>query len=161
MPSNPHYYASRTLTPSAPVGSATIHTNFYANVQTTHPAYGQQQSPGALDNYPHSPYEVSEQAAKNERRRRNTAASARFRQKKKQKEETMESQMTRVQSRNADLEARVNQLQVENKWLKELITEKNGKPASDYGDEHDEHDLSSRGGTVNGTSLNGDREASL
>ena len=78
-----------------------------------------------------------------------------------------EQRMARVQERNLELEERVNHLQLENNWLKELITEKNRRPVSDNGDgEEHEHQLdrrgsSSRGGTGNGTSVTDDGESSL
>ncbi|KAK4942177.1 hypothetical protein LTR10_018069 [Elasticomyces elasticus] len=64
--------------------------------------------------------------AEEDKRRRNTAASARFRIKKKQREQALENTVKDVQDKNAKLEARLKQLEMENKWLKELITEKNG-----------------------------------
>jgi len=65
-------------------------------------------------------------AAEEDKRRRNTAASARFRVKKKQREQALERTVKEVQDKNTALESQVRQLEVENKWLKELITEKNG-----------------------------------
>ncbi|OCT54262.1 hypothetical protein CLCR_00327 [Cladophialophora carrionii] len=146
------YFGTRTLSTSPPAlalqpapNITTVNTNinFYPNIQSRPPVHGHQYTPGglSLDIFPTSPYEAAEVAAKEERRRRNTAASARFRQKKKQKEEALESRMANVQGRNAELEERVHQLEMENRWLKELITEKNKKPASNYeGGPHDEHD---------------------
>ena len=63
-------------------------------------------------------------SAEEDRRRRNTAASARFRMKKKQREQTLEKTVRETTERNAALEARVAQLEVENRWLKNLVTEK-------------------------------------
>lgn len=65
-------------------------------------------------------------AAEEDKRRRNTAASARFRVKKKQREQALERTVKEVQEKNSKLEAKVSQLEMENKWLKDLITEKNG-----------------------------------
>ncbi|OQU98186.1 Basic domain-containing protein [Cladophialophora immunda] len=73
-----------------------------------------------------NPEEKSRLAAEEDKRRRNTAASARFRVKKKQREQALERTVKEVQEKNAKLEAKVNQLEMENKWLKDLITEKNG-----------------------------------
>jgi hypothetical protein len=70
--------------------------------------------------------ERSRLAAEEDKRRRNTAASARFRVKKKQREQALERTVKEVQEQNAKLEARLSQLEMENKWLKDLITEKNG-----------------------------------
>ncbi|KAJ5267578.1 hypothetical protein N7478_010386 [Penicillium angulare] len=63
-------------------------------------------------------------AAEEDRRRRNTAASARFRQKKKAREQVLERTVRETTERNASLEARVAQLEMENRWLKNLLTEK-------------------------------------
>lgn len=68
----------------------------------------------------------SRMVAEEDKRRRNTAASARFRVKKKQREQALETTVKDIQDKNSHLEARLNQLEMENKWLKDLITEKNG-----------------------------------
>ncbi|EXJ54206.1 hypothetical protein A1O7_09543 [Cladophialophora yegresii CBS 114405] len=145
-----HYFGTHTLPVSSPglalqqaphVTTVNTSISFYPNIQSRPPVHGHQYSPNglSLDIFPTSPSEAAEVAAKEERRRRNTAASARFRQKKKQKEEALETRMANVQGRSAELEERVHQLEMENRWLKELITEKNRKPASDDGDHsHDE-----------------------
>lgn len=65
-------------------------------------------------------------AQEEDRRRRNTAASARFRIKKKEREKNMERTVKDVTTKNASLEARIAQLEMENRWLRSLITEKNG-----------------------------------
>ena len=69
--------------------------------------------------------EVSRVAAEEDKRRRNTAASARFRVKKKQREQALERSAKEMSDKVAALEGRINQLETENKWLKNLITEKN------------------------------------
>ena len=63
-------------------------------------------------------------AAEEDKRRRNTAASARFRVKKKQREAALEKQSKEMTDKVTALENRINQLEMENKWLKGLITEK-------------------------------------
>lgn len=68
-------------------------------------------------------------AAEEDRRRRNTAASARFRMKKKQREQTLERTVRETTEKNASLEARVAQLEMENRWLKNLLTEKHESSA--------------------------------
>lgn len=68
--------------------------------------------------------EGSRRAAEEDRRRRNTAASARFRMKKKQREQVLERTVRETTEKNASLEARVAQLEMENRWLKNLLTEK-------------------------------------
>ena len=62
--------------------------------------------------------------AEEDKRRRNTAASARFRVKKKQREQALERTVREATELNATLEARVAQLEMENRWLKNLLTEK-------------------------------------
>jgi hypothetical protein len=78
-------------------------------------------SPAVAENYE----EASRLAAEEDKRRRNTAASARFRIKKKQREQALEQSAKEMQDKVSLLECRINQLETENKWLKNLITEKN------------------------------------
>jgi len=75
--------------------------------------------------------EQSRLAAEEDKRRRNTAASARFRVKKKQREQALERTVKDVSDKNTQLEARITQLEMENKWLKDLITEKNGSQSKE------------------------------
>ncbi|KAI9793526.1 MAG: hypothetical protein M1816_007959 [Peltula sp. TS41687] len=74
---------------------------------------------------PASLEEASRLAAEEDKRRRNTAASARFRVKKKQREQTLERTAKEMTEKVARFETRIGQLETENKWLKNLITEKN------------------------------------
>jgi hypothetical protein len=69
--------------------------------------------------------DASRTAAEEDKRRRNTAASARFRVKKKQREQALERSAKEMSDKVSALEGRINQLETENKWLKNLITEKN------------------------------------
>ncbi|KAF2398987.1 hypothetical protein EJ06DRAFT_512014 [Trichodelitschia bisporula] len=69
--------------------------------------------------------EASRLAAEEDKRRRNTAASARFRIKKKEREKALETTAREMTEKASVLEARVQQLEMENKWLKGLITERN------------------------------------
>ncbi len=69
--------------------------------------------------------EASRVAAEEDKRRRNTAASARFRIKKKQREQALEKSAKDMQNKVSDLENKVSQLETENKWLKNLLVEKN------------------------------------
>ncbi|KAI4107065.1 MAG: hypothetical protein LQ339_002761 [Xanthoria mediterranea] len=71
--------------------------------------------------------EASRVAAEEDKRRRNTAASARFRVKKKQREAALEQKAKELNDKTSTLEQRIGQLQTENEWLKNLITEKKGK----------------------------------
>lgn len=64
-------------------------------------------------------------AAEEDKRRRNTAASARFRVKKKQREQALEKSAREMSDKVAALEGRIGQLETENKWLKNLVMEKN------------------------------------
>ncbi|EER43499.1 conserved hypothetical protein [Histoplasma capsulatum H143] len=75
--------------------------------------------------------EAARLAQEEDKRRRNTAASARFRIKKKEREKNMERTVKDVTAKNATLEARITQLEMENRWLKNLITEKNGGALAD------------------------------
>ncbi|KAL4978123.1 hypothetical protein BDW66DRAFT_131043 [Aspergillus desertorum] len=80
---------------------------------------------------PVSVEEAARIAADEDKRRRNTAASARFRVKKKLREQALEKTVKDTTEKNAALEARVTALELENQWLKNLITEKNGKSAEE------------------------------
>jgi len=75
--------------------------------------------------------EAARVAAEEDKRRRNTAASARFRVKKKQREQALEKTAKEMTERVNVLESRINQLEMENNWLKSLITEKNEKSSPD------------------------------
>ena len=76
-------------------------------------------------NRPMSFEDASRLAAEEDKRRRNTAASARFRIKKKQREQALEKSAKEMNDKVATLESRISQLETENKWLKNLIMEKN------------------------------------
>ncbi|KAI9012514.1 hypothetical protein CLU79DRAFT_798315 [Phycomyces nitens] len=67
------------------------------------------------------------QAADEDKRRRNTAASARFRIKKKQREQAMEQTVREMTTKSDALQERVNELELEVKWLRGLLTEKDTK----------------------------------
>lgn len=69
--------------------------------------------------------EPSRVAAEEDKRRRNTAASARFRIKKKQREQALEQSAKEMTEKVTNLESKVSQLETENKWLKNLLVEKN------------------------------------
>lgn len=64
-------------------------------------------------------------AAEEDKRRRNTAASARFRVKKKQREQALEKSAKDMSDKVHNLETRVNELEMENKWLKGMLIERN------------------------------------
>ncbi|KAH6699885.1 hypothetical protein BKA61DRAFT_621227 [Leptodontidium sp. MPI-SDFR-AT-0119] len=75
----------------------------------------------ATENYE----EATRLAAEKDKRRRNTDASARFRVKKKQREQALERSAKEMSGKVAALEEKINQLETENEWLKNLITKKN------------------------------------
>jgi hypothetical protein len=79
--------------------------------------------------------ETSRVAAEEDKRRRNTAASARFRVKKKQREQALERSVKEINDQNSKLMSRIDQLEMENKWLKDLITEKNAIQSKEEIDE--------------------------
>lgn len=90
-----------------------------------------------------------------DRRRRNTAASARFRMKKKQREQTLEKSVHETTERNAALEARVAQLEMENRWLKNLLTEKHEATSAratipDEGSTNEKNQKTTTGSSGNG-----------
>lgn len=70
------------------------------------------------------PEYLSKVAAEEDKRRRNTAASARFRYKKKLREQALEQTAKEQTLRAETLEARVKELEMEVKWLRGLIVEK-------------------------------------
>lgn len=76
-------------------------------------------------NRPLNMEEASRQAAEEDKRRRNTAASARFRVKKKQREQALEKSAKEMSDKVSALESKVSQLETENKWLKNLLVDKN------------------------------------
>ncbi|KKA27486.1 hypothetical protein TD95_001970 [Thielaviopsis punctulata] len=69
--------------------------------------------------------ERSRLAAEEDKRRRNTAASARFRIKKKQREQALEKSAKEMAQKVSELENHIQQLETENKWLRNILLEKN------------------------------------
>ncbi|TGZ80284.1 hypothetical protein EX30DRAFT_55712 [Ascodesmis nigricans] len=63
-------------------------------------------------------------SAEEDKRRRNTAASARFRIKKKLRDQEMERRAREQADRVNELEKKISQLELENKWLRNLLVEK-------------------------------------
>jgi hypothetical protein len=70
------------------------------------------------------PVERARLEADEDKRRRNTAASARFRVKKKQREQALDKTAKEMTEKVAKLQKKVAELEMENKWLKGLITER-------------------------------------
>jgi hypothetical protein len=80
---------------------------------------------GNISTYSNSPPQSHSGGDDNQAKRaRNTAASARFRAKKKEREAELEKNSRRIQDNVAKLEAKVVQLETENRWLKDLVTGK-------------------------------------
>ena len=96
---------------------------------TAGPAPGEKRSFDASSLSPSSENleDASRLAAEEDKRRRNTAASARFRVKKKQREQALEKAAKELSDKTSALEARIGQLETENRWLRNLVTEKTGK----------------------------------
>ncbi|KAF9577917.1 hypothetical protein BGW38_006580 [Lunasporangiospora selenospora] len=69
-------------------------------------------------------YFVVKLAAEEDKRRRNTAASARFRHKKRLREQILEKTAKEMTAKSDLLEGRVKELEMEIKWLRGLIIEK-------------------------------------
>ncbi|KAL8808044.1 MAG: hypothetical protein Q9182_000322 [Xanthomendoza sp. 2 TL-2023] len=121
--------------PSLNLARSTLQTNFPHQTSLASPtAFNQSPAPGtkrtASAASPASNFsqdDASRLAAEEDKRRRNTAASARFRVKKKQREQALEKAAKELNDKTASLEQRIGQLQTENEWLKNLITEKRGK----------------------------------
>jgi len=73
------------------------------------------------------PLDDASRASEEAKRLRNTAASARFRAKKKQREMELERMAQEKADRAAELESKVTQLEMENNFLKGLLTEKSDR----------------------------------
>ncbi|KAI9712637.1 MAG: hypothetical protein M1812_006817 [Candelaria pacifica] len=109
-------YSTQSL--SSPVLQSPTSTVGAGEKRPAEIAFGDSSSPQSLE-------EASRMAAEEDKRRRNTAASARFRVKKKQREQALERTAKEQSNKASALEARIQHLEMENKWLKNLITEKN------------------------------------
>ncbi|KAM0553824.1 hypothetical protein ACHAPJ_007170 [Fusarium lateritium] len=121
-----------SMQPNGPAGYQPV-----PQQQQQQPHYGQQATPQASTEKRNSESapgagrgslnfeEASRHAAEEDKRRRNTAASARFRIKKKQREQALEKSAKEMSEKVSALESKVNQLEMENKWLKNLLVEKN------------------------------------
>jgi Basic region leucine zipper len=66
-------------------------------------------------------------AGEEDKRRRNTAASARFRVKKKQREQALEQTAKEMTDKADRLEGRVKELELEIKWLRSILIEKESR----------------------------------
>jgi hypothetical protein len=68
--------------------------------------------------------EEAARAVEREKRLRNTAASARFRIKKKRREQEVEEKIRELTERESALDVEVSRLEMENKWLRDLLVDK-------------------------------------
>ncbi|KKK15630.1 hypothetical protein P175DRAFT_0108740 [Aspergillus ochraceoroseus IBT 24754] len=140
MPSMPNRLADNHVSPNSS-SSTTSPASITSASQPPAPAPASTAVTGSLATGPKrkntqktpimSVEEAARVAAEEDKRRRNTAASARFRVKKKLREQALENTVKETSEKNAALEARVTALELENQWLKNLITEKNGKSAEE------------------------------
>ncbi|CAG8761164.1 33982_t:CDS:1 [Gigaspora margarita] len=73
------------------------------------------------------PEVVAKLAAEEDKRKRNTAASARFRVKKKMREQALERTAKEMTSKAEAFESRIKELEMEVKWLRSLIVEKDAR----------------------------------
>lgn len=73
-------------------------------------------------------------SAEEDKRRRNTEASARFRVKKKEREEALSRSANELAAKVTRLEARVEELERENRWLRGLIVGKGQAAGLDLND---------------------------
>lgn len=129
--SNMPYEATQVATsPGTPSSSTVAATPTQTRATPSSSSSSSRRKSGAVSTTSASLEEASRLAAEEDKRRRNTAASARFRVKKKQREQTLERTAKEMTEKVGQLEARIGQLETENKWLKNLITEKNGSPSS-------------------------------
>lgn len=119
-------FPTNVTSPSSVMPSPSlVHGNFQTQPFAQSPMTGDKRKASvALASSSADLEEQSRMAAEEDKRRRNTAASARFRIKKKQREQALEKQTREMSDKLASYEAKVQQLEMENKWLKSLITEK-------------------------------------
>ncbi|EQL28671.1 hypothetical protein BDFG_08583 [Blastomyces dermatitidis ATCC 26199] len=128
----PHGNLDRLITSQpAPAMSPSNPSPSSSTATSTHMNQGTKRKQDAMTPGSQSIDEAARLAQEEDKRRRNTAASARFRIKKKEREKNMERTVKDVTAKNAALEARITQLEMENRWLKNLITEKNGGALGD------------------------------
>jgi hypothetical protein len=120
---------------SAPFNAANFAANF--GVPMIYPKSSTEEMPSTAgvkrkaaekeDSIATDPNLDSKTAGEEDKRRRNTAASARFRIKKKMREQALE-QTAKEMSEKADrLEGRVKELELEIKWLRSILIEKESR----------------------------------
>ncbi|QPG74988.1 hypothetical protein FOA43_002328 [Brettanomyces nanus] len=117
-------------TPSSTIGSNTRPSlqNSFSNVDTRSRATQR----GSVSSVSTSPFSSDSKGdVEKDKRRRNTAASARFRIKKKVKEQEMERSLKELSDMSKNLEVKIQQLQMENKLMRNLVIEKNHQRDTD------------------------------
>ncbi|ORZ17106.1 hypothetical protein BCR42DRAFT_374187 [Absidia repens] len=87
-------------------------------------------------------------AVEDDKRRRNTAASARFRQKKKLREQALEQTAKEMSTKCEALDKRVRELEMEAKWLRALVVEKNPSLLADRSDASEKADTNDSAATT-------------
>ncbi|KAG0167323.1 hypothetical protein DFQ28_005180 [Apophysomyces sp. BC1034] len=107
------------LLPKPPVADASHLTHWL-----TQPIPGQQQPKKSLSKRARDSSDDHIVASEDDKRRRNTAASARFRIKKKMREQAMEQTVRDMTTKSEALQSRVNELELEVKWLRGLLIDK-------------------------------------
>lgn len=101
-------------------------TNYASSSSASPPPLHQQHTQlSAADAHILSIQEAARVAAEEDKRRRNTAASARFRIKKKQRDQAIEKAAKEMAERVEALEKKISTLELENRWLRNLLVEKN------------------------------------
>jgi hypothetical protein len=124
------------LSPLLPRARHGEHANVYKQLSINTSSESTTSSPA--NSTPSTP--ISEHAPKikgertgadDDKRRRNTAASARFRIKKKQREQALERTAKEMTEKSDLLESRVKELELEIKWLRSLLLEKDAARQSD------------------------------
>ncbi|GJJ75541.1 hypothetical protein EMPS_07899 [Entomortierella parvispora] len=117
-PSSP----SMTYTPSD-IGGNASGESLGSPISTSSPSTPY--SPGAVQAEGMSA--AAKQEAEDDKRRRNTAASARFRHKKRLREQILEKTAQEMTAKSDRLQARVRELEMEIKWLRGLVVEKDSR----------------------------------
>ncbi|KAG7663348.1 uncharacterized protein J8A68_003096 [[Candida] subhashii] len=103
-----------------------------SNEVTQQPPKRQKRSISEFSPIPETPSEyVACEAAVEDKRKRNTAASARFRIKKKLKEQEMERKSKELEERVIFLEKKLKQVEMENKYLKNMVLQQNEQKNND------------------------------
>ncbi|KAF9201156.1 hypothetical protein BGZ49_008625 [Haplosporangium sp. Z 27] len=136
-PQTPATIAPTTLVALAPKSPTTANASAIAPAPAPAPALASELKDTDVDNEPEKsaadsfskddPDYQQKVAAEEDKRRRNTAASARFRYKKKLREQALEQTAKEQTIRAETLEARVKELEMEVKWLRGLIVEKDSR----------------------------------